>query len=107
MIVYLLLFFTHGLFYFLFTSLKKFSTHERGLSGHLVTESRTSTQSGAHITFTYRTQRARLLGGGSSWEELDTPRPIRVDITEYEDGVMIFSTTSLRGQSICSPFTIS
>ena len=53
----------------------------------------TTAQTGIHITFecpTHRAQRTRLLTGSSTWEELDTDRPIRVDINEYEDGVMLF-----------------
>ena len=49
----------------------------------------------AHITFdcpTHRRERIRLLGYKSTWEEVDTPNEIRVDvdINEYEDGVMLF-----------------
>ena len=48
-------------------------------------------QTGAHITFdcpTHRAQRTSLLGGRSTW--VDAPNEIRVDVNEYEDGVMLF-----------------
>ena len=53
----------------------------------------TSRQTGTYITFDcplHQTQRTRLLQGKSTWDELDTPTLIRVDINEYEDGVIIF-----------------
>ena len=50
-------------------------------------------QTGAHIVFhcpTHKRERVRLLGGKSSWEEIESPNEIRVDINKYEDGVMLF-----------------
>lgn len=53
----------------------------------------TTRQTGAQITLScplHQRQRARLLQGGNTWEELDTPKDLRVDINVYKDGVRIF-----------------
>ena len=53
----------------------------------------TTTQTGARITFdcpVHQRERTALLGGKNNWEEVDTSNEIRVDVNEYEGGVMLF-----------------
>ena len=70
-------------------------------------------QTGSHITFDcpeHERERTRLLGGKSTWEEIDTPNEIRVDVNEYEGGVMLlfaylfdYLTYHLRGGPFSHP----
>ena len=50
-------------------------------------------QTGAHIAFEcplHHGQRLALLQGRSTWEEIDEPTKVRIDVNKYEDGVMLF-----------------